>query len=250
MNSQHALLPGTIPSPNIWDHPDLYELENAAVDPGGVIDSAIAELVGYDASGPRPGWGNVLDVGCGAGFHLPRLAAHARIVTGVEPHPGLVARARRRTAALGNVTVRRGIAQSLPVPDCSVDVFHARWAYFFGPGCEPGLAELRRVCRSGAVAVIVDHDATRSSVGRWFAAGLRADGIRHDPRELERFWTRQGFSCRSLDVRWVFRRQEDLEAVLRIEFPAAVAAGALGEVAAGGGGWTVDAAVNVWFRRF
>ena len=43
---------------------------------------------------------------------------------------------------LPGVAVRVGAAQALPLPDASVDVAAARWAYFFGPGCEPGLAEL------------------------------------------------------------------------------------------------------------
>ena len=40
---------------------------------------------------------DVLDLGCGTGFHLPRFAETARTVVGVEPHPDLVALARRRT---------------------------------------------------------------------------------------------------------------------------------------------------------
>jgi predicted RNA methylase len=30
---------------------------------------------------------DVLDLGCGSGFHLPRFATTARHVLGVEPHP-------------------------------------------------------------------------------------------------------------------------------------------------------------------
>jgi ubiquinone/menaquinone biosynthesis C-methylase UbiE len=76
----------------------------------------------------------VLDLGCGTGFHLPRFASSASRVYGVEPHPGLVRLATRRTRALANVTVLAGTAQAVPLPDASVDVAHARWAYFFGPG--------------------------------------------------------------------------------------------------------------------
>ena len=61
---------------------------------------------------------------------------------GVEPHPDLVALARRRTRSLAHVSVLAGTAQAIPLPDASVDVVHVRWAYFFGPGCEPGLREL------------------------------------------------------------------------------------------------------------
>jgi SAM-dependent methyltransferase len=226
---------GVVPSPNIWDFTSVYEIENAAVDPDGVAEAAIAELRDWAGA-------HVLDVGCGTGYHLPRFAATAAAVTGVEPHPRLARLAGRRTRDLPNVTVRQGTAQALPVPDSSVDLAHARWAYFFGPGCEPGLAELARVCRRGGLAAVLDHDATRSSVGRWFAAGLPT----YDAAEVERFWARQGFSRRRLDVRWVFASRDDLAAVLRIEFPAAVAERALTEHP----GLEVDAAMNLWYRHY
>lgn len=226
---------GTIPSPNIWDFTTAYEIENAAVDPDGVIEAAVAEVRGWAGA-------DVLDVGCGTGYHLPRFAATARTVTGVEPHPRLARLAVRRTALLGNVTIRQGTAQALPLPDGSVDLAHARWAYFFGPGAEPGLAELARVCRRGGAAVVLDHDATRSAVGRWFAAALPA----YDPAAVDAFWARHGFARRRLDVRWVFADRSDLAAVLRIEFGPAVADRALAEHP----GLEVDAAMNLWHRTY
>jgi hypothetical protein len=147
------------------------------------------------------------------------------------------------------MTVRQGTTQALPVPDASVDLAHARWAYFFGPGCEPGLRELTRVCRRGALAVVLDHDATRSSVGRWFADGLRTDGRPYDPEVVERFWARHGFTRRKLDVHWEFASRADLAAVLAIEFPSEIVAAALAEVDARALGLRIDAAVNLWFRR-
>lgn len=241
---------GVVPSPNIWDFPEIYEAENRAVDPDGVIWRAIDELVEFPVLLGTTNWGDVLDIGCGNGFHLPMLADRARRVIGVEPHPGLAATAARRVAGRGNVTVRQGTAQDLPLPDASVDLAHARWAYFFGPGCEPGLREVERVLRRGGLAVVLDHDGTRSEVGRWFAAGLAADGLRHDPAALELFWGRRGFARRRLDIRWRFDSRAELAAVLGIEFPAPVVARALREVDERGGGWDVSAAVNLWFRRY
>jgi SAM-dependent methyltransferase len=241
---------GAVPSPNIWDFTEVYEAENRAVDPDGVIETAIDELVAETPGRLGVGWGDVVDIGCGTGFHLPRLAERARRVVGVEPHGGLAARATARVAELPHVTARQGSAQELPLPDGSVDLAHARWAYFFGPGCEPGLRELERVLRRGGLAVVLDHDGTRSEVGRWFAAGLVADGLRHDPDGLERFWGRRGFSRRRLDIRWHFASRADLADVLRIEFPASVVDRALQEVDARGDGWDLSAAVNVWYRRF
>ncbi|HET6693344.1 MAG TPA: class I SAM-dependent methyltransferase [Pedococcus sp.] len=184
----------------------------------------------------------VLDVGCGTGFHLPRFAERAARVTGVEPHPDLAAIARRRTRRLTNVTVAQGTAQALPVPDASVDVAHARWAYFFGPGCEPGLAELGRVVRRGGTAFVIDNDPTRSTFGRWFRRGYPTV----DPVAVERFWSRQGWTRTPLDVRWSFSSRADLESVVRIEFTPETAH----EILAGHTGTEVDYAVNLWSRSF
>lgn len=193
-------------------------MENRAVDPDGLADAAMTAI--RDWAG-----GTVLDVGCGTGFHLPRYARTAATVIGVEPHAGLAELAARRCRDLRNVVVRTGAAQNLPVPDASVDVAVARWAYFFGPGCEPGLAELSRVIRRGGAAFVIDLDATRGPFGHWFARSVP----RYDPAAVESFWSRQGWSRRELDLRMVFTDRADLEAVLRIEFTPEVAAQAIAE---------------------
>lgn len=226
---------GAVPSPNIWNNPRVYELENRAVDPDGRIEDAMRSIRPWDGA-------VVLDVGCGTGFHLPRFARTAAKVVGVEPHERLAGLARRRVAGLANVAVRVGAAQALPLPDASVDVVHARWAYFFGPGCEPGLAELRRVLRRGGAAFVIDNDTTRSTFGGWFRRWLPS----YDPAAVERFWSRHGFSRTPLDVRWRFADRADLEAVLKIEFPAGLAGEFLGQVA----DREVDYAVNLWWRHY
>lgn len=226
---------GARPSPNIWNAPGVYEKENRAVDPDGVIEAAMRSL--------RPWAGaQVLDIGCGTGFHLPWFAAEAAHVVGVEPHGGLIAHARRRCAGLRNVTIRQGTAQALPVPDASVDVAHARWAYFFGPGCEPGLHELDRVMRRGGTAFVIDNDATRSTFGGWFRRAFPE----RDPAEIERFWSLRGWRRRPLEMRWRFERRADLEAVVRIEFLPEVAE----QVIAEHRGLEVDYAINLWFRTY
>lgn len=227
---------GVIPSPNIWRFPQVYEVENRGVDPDGVLETAIRRLSDWTGR-------TVLDVGCGTGFHLPRFAVDAARVIGVEPHPPLVELAGRRVAALpdpalrARIDLRPGTAQDLPVTSRSVDLLHARWAYFFGPGCEPGLAEVRRVLRRGGVAVVIDNDASRSTFGGWFRRGLPS----YDPAEVERFWARQGWARQSLDIRWELPTRADFEAVVRIEFAPELA----DSILAAHPGRTVDYAVNL-----
>jgi ubiquinone/menaquinone biosynthesis C-methylase UbiE len=227
--------PGATPSPNIWQHPATYELENRAVDPHGTLAKALASLTNWAGR-------DVLDIGCGTGFHLPWFAETAASVTGVEPHSSLAAIARRRTRRLAHVSVLEGMAQQLPLPPASVDVVHARWAYFFGPGCEPGLAELDRVVRRGGTALVVDNDASRSTFGAWFRRGYPAV----DPDAVERFWSLRGWTRTAVDMDWRFESRADLEAVVRIEFNAELA----DELLAAHEGVDVDYAVNVWSRSF
>ena len=205
-------LPGVTESPNIWRWPDVYEAENAAQDATGALWEALEEVVELEGV-------DVVDVGCGDGYHLPRFATRARRVTGVEPHPPLVERARRRCEGLPGVTVLGGSAAALPLPDRSVDVVHARTAYFFGPGCEPGLAEADRVLRPGGALVVVDLDATRHSYGAW----MRASAPGYDPRAAERFFAEHGFSTRRVDTLWRFPDRATMSGVLHIEFTPAVA---------------------------
>jgi len=234
---------GVRPSPNIWNHTATYEVENRAVDPDGKLAAALRETATWRAR-------TVLDLGCGTGFHLPWFAEDAAQVVGVEPHPPLVSLARRRVRRLPHVSVLQGSAQEIPLPGASVDVVHARWAYFFGPGAEPGLAELDRVVRRGGTAMVIDNDATRSTFGEWFRRGYAG----YDPDEVERFWATHGWTRRSVDMGWGFTSRADLEAVVRIEFDPATADAVLAEHWARHGdspaGLRVDYAVNVFSKEF
>jgi SAM-dependent methyltransferase len=208
-----------VPSPNIWHWPEIYDVENRAQDADGAIWAALraeADWTGRD----------VVDVGCGDGFHLPVFARDARTVVGVEPHTPLVGRARQRTRRLDGVRVLEGPAQRLPLPDASADLVHARTAYFFGPGCEPGMREADRVLRPGGVLAIVDLDGAEPPYGPW----LCADEPSYDPAKVEDFFARNGFSTRRVRTTWRFESRRDLESVLRIEFSAQVAARAVAEV--------------------
>lgn len=209
-----------VASPNIWHWPEVYEQENLAQDVDGAVYTALWGAADWSGA-------DVLDVGCGSGFHLPMFARTARTVVGVEPHPPLVTAAQARVADDPDIEVLQGSAADLPVPDASIDLVHARTAYFFGPGCGPGILEAMRVLRPGGALAIVDLDATAHPYGEW----MRADLPHYDPAAVEAFFEAQGFDLQRIDTRWRFPDRATLERVLAIEFGPVVAARAARETA-------------------
>lgn len=181
--------------------PDLYDVENAALDRRGLVLQAMRELSPWAGR-------TLLDLGCGSGFWLPGYAAEAGTVFGVEPDPTLLERARARHP---RAEVLHGSAEHIPLPDDSVDVVHARFAYFFGPGAEPGLAEVGRVLRPGGRLVVVDNDPDKGE----FAVLLRQAGLTDDARS---WWSAHGAEERAVLSDWEFDSRRDLEAVLKLEF--------------------------------
>ncbi|MQA17260.1 MAG: methyltransferase domain-containing protein [Pseudonocardiaceae bacterium] len=225
---------GVRPSPNIWNWPEAYERENRAQDADGALWRALQWRVDWRGC-------DVVDVGCGDGFHLPRFATSARSVVGVEPYRALVTRARARVRDLPGVQVLTGSAQRLPQPDAAADLVHARTAYFFGPGCEPGLAEAERVLRPGGTLAVIDLDGRHPPYGDWLCAAAP----RYRPANVERFFAAQGFDCHRVDVVWRFERRSDLEEALRIEFPPEVAARAVAATS----GLTIPVRYRLHLRR-
>ncbi|CAM3325704.1 class I SAM-dependent methyltransferase [Nocardioides dubius] len=224
-----------MPSPNIWHHTATYEIENRAFDRPRLVESAMRSIAPWAGR-------TVLDLGCGTGYHLPTWAQEADAVIGVEPHADLLALARRRTKRIERVRTLRGTAQETGLPDSSVDVVHARWAYFFGPGCEPGLTELDRVVRRGGTAFVIDNDPTTSTFGGWFARGYPYVM----PERVEAFWSQHGWTRTPITTTWEFDSRADLEAVVGIEFTRDLAQ----EICRSHAGTTVDYAVNLWHRHY
>ena len=204
-------LPDFIRSGNQAVDPGIYEIENRALDrPGVVLDAmrALAPWAGKD----------LVDLGCGSGYWLPGYGDEAASVTGVEPDLTLVPIAGARDP---RVAVLHGSAEHIPLPDHSVDVVHARFAYFFPPGVDAGLREALRVLRPGGSLVVVDNDYRNGQFAGLLALSPYATPDSAD--ETDDWWFARGASRTPVMSSWQFDRREDLEAVLRLEFPRAVA---------------------------
>ena len=203
-------------APNIGKHPASYELENEAFDRAGHVLSAMRAIAPWASR-------TIVDLGCGTGYWLGRYAEEAARVLGIEPDPALRAAAARAAADLANAAVLAGSAEHIPLPDASVDVVHARFAYFFPPGTDAGLTEVLRVLRPGGHLVAVDNDYCWGE----FALLLAAAAVR-PPRQtaaaVDAWWRDRGAPRHEVRSELRFASHADLAAVLQIEFPAEVAA--------------------------
>jgi SAM-dependent methyltransferase len=106
------------------------------------------------------GW-VVADLGCGTGALTAALAPHVGRVVGVDQSAAMLRAAERRTAALGNVVLKQGRLEALPLPDGECDAALMLLALSYVSDAPRALREATRILRPGGKAVIVDllgHD--------------------------------------------------------------------------------------------
>lgn len=103
----------------------------------------------------------VLDVGCGTGAFLQRLAARhpEQPLTGLDLSPGMLAVARRRLAGYPHVELVEASAQALPFPDGRFDVVVSASVLHYWRDPVGGLAEAARVLRPGGRIALLDWSA-------------------------------------------------------------------------------------------
>ena len=222
-------------APNIGGHPDVYEIENRALDPDGHVLAAMRNLAPWDGR-------TLVDLGCGTGFWLAGYATDAARVIGIEPDPALRARAAARIRGVPRAEVLPGSAEHLPLADRSVDVVHARFAYFLSPGIvggtraariadgtraagapgDAGLAEVMRVLRPGGSLVVADNDYRWGEFAGLLAAAASVPPL-HTASAIDSWWRERGATRHEVRSRWRFASRADLAAVLNIEVPATVA---------------------------
>ncbi len=145
-----------------------------------------------------PAGAAVLDIGCGSGALLERLAhRHPSELIGVDPSSAQLAQARRR---LPDARFLEGGAEDLPLDDDAVDVAVTALALNFCPDPARAVTEMLRVTRYGGIV-----------------AGYVWD-YAHEGFFLERYWAAATAVCGPIDVgertRWDVCTTAGLRAVL------------------------------------
>ncbi len=138
-------------------------------------DALRDELYGRDFTLPAltsllpPTW-TVVDLGCGTGETLARLAPAVRRVIGVDQEASMLDAARARLAGHDRVELIEADLTALPLPDATADAAVCVLVFHHLPDPARALAEARRVLKPGGVLVLVDmvaHDraAYRQTMG-------------------------------------------------------------------------------------
>jgi ArsR family transcriptional regulator len=145
----------------------------------GELFGARAELAALPAL-LDDGW-TVGDLGAGTGQVAASLAPFVRRVVAVDGSAPMLDAARRRLAPFGNVELRRGELEALPIEDGALDAAVLSLALHLAPEPARVLAEAARVLRPGGRLLIVDmmpHERTdlSESMGHLWP-GFDADSI-------------------------------------------------------------------------
>lgn len=150
----------------------------------------------------------ILDVGCGGGATVSRLAAMATDgrVCGVDYADGSVTVSRRKNAALiaaGRVDIRKASVSQLPFDPGTFDLVTAIETHYYWPDLAASVREIRRVLKPGGTLMILAESYRGSrfdALQRVVMKPLRSAHLSaHEHREL---FTTAGYS----DVRVIENR--------------------------------------------
>lgn len=140
-----------------------------------------------ELAGLRPGC-RALELGCGTGVFLERVARSGARIAGIDLSPDLLARAALRLAGVASVTLTLGNAEQAPYPDASFDAVYGS-SILHHLDLVAALREASRVLRPGGRAVFAEPNILNPQVAFMFHFGLtkRYFGVSPDEMAFSRF---------------------------------------------------------------
>lgn len=99
----------------------------------------------------------VLDIGCGGGININRIAQNAKKVYGIDYSIESVKLSRevnREYESQGKVEILEGNVESLPFNDDTFDIVTAFETVYFWPNIEKSFGEVKRVLKPGGIFMI------------------------------------------------------------------------------------------------
>jgi len=146
-----------------------------------VLERAIRDLIRLLPE-RRDHYGVIVDVGCGSGYSLPRLAHYfsPRELIGVDIDPVMLESARAETARTGTeARLVEASSTRMPLPDGCADMLFCHQTFHHLVEQEAALAEFLRVLKPGGLLLFAE--STRRYIHSWIIRAL----FRH-PMEVQR----------------------------------------------------------------
>lgn len=138
----------------------------------------------------------ILDVGCGGGININRMAKNAKKVYGVDYSIESVKLSKEVNAELikeGKVEIQEGNVVNLPFEDDSFDIVTAFETVYFWPDIEKCFGEVKRVLKPGGIFLIgMETNGSDNLIMRFW--GHFIDMEMYDDNEIRTFLENNDYS--------------------------------------------------------
>ena len=157
----------------------------------------------------------ILDVGCGGGININRMAKNAKKVYGVDYSIDSVKVSRevnRQEIYDGKVEVVQGDVQSLPFEDETFDIVTAFETVYFWPNIEKCFGEVKRVLKPGGIFLIGTESNGSDNIAMKISEKF-IDMTVYNDEELTEFLQNNDFSQITVYLRNGRKNQETIKEI-------------------------------------
>ncbi|MEE0902007.1 MAG: class I SAM-dependent methyltransferase [Methanobrevibacter sp.] len=157
----------------------------------------------------------ILDIGCGGGININRMAKYAKKVYGVDYSMDSVKVSRevnRQEIYDGKVEVTHGDVQSLPFDDETFDIVTAFETVYFWPNIEKCFGEVKRVLKPGGIFLIGTESNGSDNIPMKISEKLINMTVYND-KELCQYLENNGYSQITAYLRDGRKKQETIKEI-------------------------------------